>query len=233
MLPSLADSGILLNVFNRLSPEWVVEATSWAGEPMRRMYHSTATTTNGQVLIIGGVKADGSNTAFSDHYIFDPNGPTFTSLPTDNAPPDIYGHTSIILSSGLLLVFGGYCESQSTLLAFTEIWALNTTEPTFSWNQLTVNSSSVPTPRRGFVAVLIEESKILIHGGCDADMQNCYSDGWILDTSQNPLVWTEVDALSQLGVRRDHFAIAVGAEVIFGLGKRYFYQVPNCFCNYV
>jgi N-acetylneuraminic acid mutarotase len=213
-----ADSAFLLDIFNRRKPEWISEATSWAGQPTRRIYHSSATTVSGRVLIIGGEKADGSNTGFPDHYVFDPVGPSFTLLPTNNSPPDISGHKSIMLADGHLLVFGGYSHSQGLLIPFTTIWAIDTTQSNASWTLLSVSDTSLPSPRRAFVAVLLANGKILIHGGSDAVFQNTYADGWILDTSQTPMVWTKVDALSQLGPRRDHLAISYGNQVIFAFG---------------
>lgn len=217
-LVGLADSAWLLDVYNRLVPQWSSEVTSWADEPIRRIHHSSATTKDGRVIIIGGEKADGSGIVFSDHYIFDPDSPSFTLLPSENGPPDITGHVSIMLANGYLVVFGGYCGSESTMLSFSTIWVMDTTQSILRWFSLTVVSGTLPNPRRAFAAVLLEGGKILIHGGSDVSFQTTYADAWILDTSQSPPVWTEVD-LSQIGARRDHFAISYGSFVIFGLGQ--------------
>ena len=71
MLVDRSDSASLLNVQNQLDPEWAPEVASWAGQPLRRMHHSTVTNPSGLVFIIGGEKADGSNIAYSDNYVFD------------------------------------------------------------------------------------------------------------------------------------------------------------------
>lgn len=219
VLVDLADSAALLNVYNRLSPEWIAEVIAWAGQPTRRMHHSTASSLSGLVFIIGGEYADGSRNAFPDHHVFDPNISSFSLLPTDNGPPDIYGHTSIILADGRILVFGGFCQTQATLLPFSTIWVLDTTQTTLSWTILDVSSSPLPIPRRAFAAVSLPGGKVLIHGGGDATLQQVYGDGWILDTSQIPATWTPIDALSLLGPRHDHFAISSGNQVIFGFGQ--------------
>ncbi|KAI0925533.1 hypothetical protein AcV5_008246 [Taiwanofungus camphoratus] len=216
-LPESANSAGLVDINNRLAPIWYGEAQSWAGEPLRRMYHS-ASSTGGKVYLIGGEKTDGSGTAFSDHYVFDPTTPSFTQLPSTNGPPDIYGHAAIVMPNGSLVIFGGYCQSQDTLLPLTTVWILDTTQSTPSWSTLSVADASLPSPRRGFASTLLDGGKILIQGGADAQMQTTYSDGWILDTTQSPMVWTAVGALSQLGPRRDHFAVGLGSEVIFGFG---------------
>jgi hypothetical protein len=91
-----ADSAAILDVKSPTSPTWILEPTAWATEPIRRVRHSAVTSPSGSVFIVGGEKADGSNTAFSDHYIFNPAVPSFTLLPS-NGPPGVYGHASVLL----------------------------------------------------------------------------------------------------------------------------------------
>ena len=218
VLHGLADSAILLNILSPLNPTWTTEAQFWANEPIRRIHHS-ASSTGGKIWLVGGVKDDGSGNAFSDHYVFDPNAPSFTQLPSDNGPPDLYGHASIVLSDGQMIIFGGYSQSKGVLIPFTTIWAMDTTQSSLTWTLLSISNSSLPQPRRAFAAVLLEGGKVLIHGGADAVLQNVFSDGWILDTTQNPMVWTAAGALSQVGPRYDHFAVAAGSQVMFGCGE--------------
>ncbi|KAJ3568723.1 hypothetical protein NP233_g5529 [Leucocoprinus birnbaumii] len=210
------DSAALLDLSNNAQPVWYPQATSWGGEPIRRIYHSSATAPSGVVYIIGGQKADGSGIGLSDHYAFNPQTLTFSQLPTQNGPPAIYGHASIMTPDGQLIVFGG--ASQDSLSPLSTVWALDTTQETLAWSQLEVVNSTVPTPRRGFAATAIGSGKILIQGGSDASLQNNLDDGWVLDTAQNPAVWTPVAQLSQIGARRDHFAICSNGLVIFGFG---------------
>ena len=198
VLPEKADSAAYLNINDRQSPGWDLMTQSWANQPLRRAYH-TASSTGGKIWLIGGLKTDGSNVAFSDHYVFDPNIPSFTQLPTTNGPPDIYGHTSLVLSNGLLLVFGGFSPSQNILFGFDVIWALDTTKSSLSWTLLSISNSSLPTPRRGFAATVLSVDKILIQGGGDSTLQTTFGDGWILDTSKNPMVWSSVEPLSLIG----------------------------------
>ncbi|PPQ68641.1 hypothetical protein CVT26_002925 [Gymnopilus dilepis] len=214
-----ADSAELLNVFSRLSPVWIPEPLSWVGEPIRRIRHSAVTAPTGLIYIFGGEKADGSGNGFSDHFMFDPNAPSFTLLPSQNAPPDIYGHVSIILPEGRILVFGGFSQSQGGLLPLSIIWILDITQSPPSWSIVNTSTAAVPSPRMDFAAVLIADGRIIIHGGCDSAFQSNFPDGWVLDTTQNPMTWTQVEALSQVGARRDHFAVSSGDQVVFGFGK--------------
>jgi N-acetylneuraminic acid mutarotase len=217
VLPSLADSASILDVDDQTDPNWILEQQSWANEPSRRMHHS-ASSTGGKIWITGGEKVDGSNSAISQHEVFNPQSPTFTQLPSANGPPDIYGHTSIVLLNGSLVVFGGYSQSLASMIPFSTIWMLDTTSTNLQWVSLPVDTTNLPTPRRGFAAALLDSGMIIIHGGADAILQTTYSDGWILDTTRNPMVWSEVGQLSQLGARRDHMAVAIGTNVLFAFG---------------
>ena len=208
----ISDSAQLLDVFDLTTPTFLTLPNNWAGEPQRRMRHASASA-NGKIYIIGGEEADGSGNTFSTHYIFDPSVPSFTQLPTQNSPPGIYGHAVVILFDGRLLVFGGIADGQ--LVFFSTIWILETN---LTWTLASVDGSSLPSPRAAFAVVLLDDGRILIQGGCDAAFQTNLDDGWILDPSKNPMTWTPVSALSQVGARRDHSAFNVGGQVVFGFG---------------
>ncbi|KAJ7707432.1 hypothetical protein B0H17DRAFT_1191930 [Mycena rosella] len=212
-VPSLtaADSGFLLNVYNRLVPQFT--AANWVNEPIRRIHHAAVSAITGEVYFFGGEKADDSLIAFADHYVFNPATSSFTLLPADGAPPALTGHAAIILPNGQILVFGGLAPSEG-LLPFSSIWIFDT--KTNTWSQQTVASSTVPQSRRAFAYVLVDDNTILIHGGCDGVFQNTFADGWIY--SINTTTWTSVPELAALGKRRDHFAASYGGQVIFGFG---------------
>ena len=210
-----SDSAQLLNAYNPTAPTFLTLPNNWAGEPQRRMRHASASL-NGKVYIIGGEAADGSGNTFATHYIFDPSVPAFTQLPTQNSPPGIYGHAVTILFDGRLLVFGGIVGGQ--LVSFSTIWILDTTESNLAWILASVDGSNLPSPRAAFAVALLDDGRILIQGGTDAAFQTNLADGWILDPSTSPMTWTTVPALSQVGARRDHFALNAGGQVVFGFG---------------
>ncbi|KAH8990264.1 hypothetical protein EDB92DRAFT_2104049 [Lactarius akahatsu] len=209
------DSAQLLNVLDRIQPIFIPLPEGWAGEPQRRMRHATASI-NGSIYIIGGEAADDSGNLFSTHYLFIPSIPLFIELPSENAPPGIIGHAAIILPDGRLLVFGGI--SQGQLVPFDVCWVLDTTQSNLMWTRASIDQSTLPNPRSSFAVVLLDDGRILIQGGTDAAFQSTLDDGWILDPSRSPMAWTPVPALSQLGPRKDHFAINAGGQVVFGLG---------------
>lgn len=211
-----ADSACLLELSNSMQPTWYPDV-SWVGEPVRRIFHTSVTCpSTGRIYIVGGQTADGSQHLFPAHYIFDPRTLTFSVTPSNNGPPALYGHASVIFPDGRMFVFGGIAED--TPIPLSDVWSLDTANKDSVWRKVPVNSSSLPQPRRAFAAVAIGQGKILIQGGSDADLQNNMNDGWILDTSKDPAVWTEVTELAQVGARRDHYAILSNGLVIFGFG---------------
>lgn len=179
------------------------------------MRHATASI-NGSIYIIGGEAADGSGNTFSTHFVFIPSVPTFAQLPSENAPPGIFGHTAVILLDGRLLVFGGI--SQGQLVPLSTIWILDTTKFPLTWVLASVDDSNLPNPRSSFAVVMLDDGRVLIHGGTDATFQPTFADGWILDPSTSPMTWASVPALSQVGPRKDHFGINAGGQVVFGFG---------------
>ncbi|KAJ7168475.1 hypothetical protein C8R46DRAFT_235279 [Mycena filopes] len=211
-LATQPDSGWILDVNNLQQPQFTQEPSSWGGEPMRRIHHAAVSSTTGEVYLFGGEKADDSLEAFSDHYVFNPNTDSFALLPTDNAPPALTGHAAVILPNGQILIFGGL--SSGGLLSFNTLYVFDTKSN--SWSSQTVSYGDVPPPRRAFASTLLDESTLLIHGGCDAVFQRTYSDGWIYNITNT--TWTSVSALEALGQRRDHFAVSYGEEVLFGFG---------------
>ncbi|TFK20292.1 galactose oxidase [Coprinopsis marcescibilis] len=213
------DSAFILDIMNRLGPEWRLDASQVPlDQPIRRIHHSTITLPSGLVFIFGGERADGSRTCLADNWVFDPSHLSFTELPSENAPPGLCGPVSVPLPDGRILVFGGFSSSSESLLPFSTIYVLDTTRTPYTWSTLDVASDPLPSPRRGFAAVLISSDRVLIHGGGDASSQTSMSDGWILDLSHTPATWSERTSLSGLGGRRDHFAVPVGDYVVFGFG---------------
>lgn len=218
VLTTLNDSAALLSVNSATDSNFSIQPEGWANEPVRRMRHA-ASTIDGRVYITGGEKADGSGSAFSEHYVFNPVAAEFSPLPSSvNSPPDIYGHSSLVLPDSRLVVLGGYCASCGQLVPLDTIWSLDTTNNDSNWELLVVSNTSLPIPRREFVAVSLPDGNILIHGGADAMLEQTYSDGWILDTGTTPMAWKSVEALSQVGARKNHFAIQAGGLVLFGFG---------------
>ncbi|KDQ19342.1 hypothetical protein BOTBODRAFT_27924 [Botryobasidium botryosum FD-172 SS1] len=209
------DSAWLLGLPSTASPQWTSEALGWASQPMRRIYHAAAFS-QGCVWISGGLRDDGSNLAFSDTYAFSPSESSFTLIPSNNGPPDLVGASFVVLPTGKLLLIGGYSPSQNKLLPLSSVYILDTTTTPPYWSAASTTGQP-PSPRRNFVAVLLDGGKMLVHGGADATLQNTYSDGGILDVNEG--VWSPANGISEIvGPRHDHFAVGLGYQALIGFG---------------
>jgi hypothetical protein len=214
------DSAWLLDVTTSTAPVWTSEVQGWANEPVRRIYHS-ASAAEGKVYITGGEKADGSG-YFDESYVFDPSAPSFSLVPNNPAaqfPPDVFGHVTITLPSGQILLFGGFSPTENELIPFSRMWVMDSTSSNPQWDNVTA-TGALPAPRRGFAAAVLDGGKILIQGGADAYLQTVFADGAILDFAS--MVWSaapNIDATGGAGARYAHFAFGFGSQVMFGFGE--------------
>ncbi|PPQ63850.1 hypothetical protein CVT24_009063 [Panaeolus cyanescens] len=213
------DSAALIDLSSPTNPQWQPQRSSWAGQPNRRIRHSTATAPSGNVYVFGGEKADGSQNGLAEYFLFNPRIPSFTavSAPPDS-PRDFYGHATIVLPDGRIILLGGYSQSAGALTPFSTLRVYDTKQPSPQWELVSTETTNFPAPRMAFASTILPGKRILIHGGSDSLLQNNMEDGWILDTNADPMSWSRVDALSQIGARRDHFVVAVGNQTIFGFG---------------
>lgn len=199
--------------FNGSSAIWTTHPEYWGGEPLRREFHSAVSWT-GKVIITGGETVDGSGEAFREPYQFDSGSASFTSLSSENGPPDLIGHASLTLSNGTLLVIGGYSNSLAQLQPLSMIYTYSI--PSNTWTCFNTSGNTVPQTRRNFAAVMLGDNQLIIHGGADGALQNGIADGFIFDV--NAKTWTNIPALDGVGARWDHTAFAVGSQVFFTYG---------------
>ncbi|WVQ73086.1 hypothetical protein IAR50_002649 [Cryptococcus sp. DSM 104548] len=202
------------------SASYTHQTTGWASQPMNRIYHSSASSSDGKVYITGGLKDDGSGVAFSDVYEFDPSTASFNSLPS--LPEQVYHHTSVLLSNGTLLVLGGAYTSQATSNAdvrpFSSIYRLDVSSDSPAWDEIVLFSDSLPAGRRGAAAALGgDEKKVVLIGGGSAGLGDVYGDVWVLDV--DTLIWEQTNSSTTVaGSRYDHSAVAVGNDQILIFG---------------
>ncbi|PPQ70637.1 hypothetical protein CVT24_000680 [Panaeolus cyanescens] len=214
------DSAALIDLTSPANPQWQQELPSWAGQPSRRIRHSAATSPSGNVYIFGGEAADGSQDSFGEYYVYGGDSFSFAAIlsPSSGIPPDVYGHGVVTLPDGRIVLLGGSSQILGGLIPLSAIRILDTASNPPTWSLATTAVDNVPPPRMAFASTLLPGNKLLIHGGCDFSMQFNMDDGWVLDMNANPMTWSRVDALTQVGARRDHFAVAVGNQVMFGFG---------------
>ncbi|PVG04485.1 galactose oxidase [Serendipita vermifera] len=206
------DSAGTLWLSGNANATWTTRPDGWAGQPMRRIYHS-ANSYNGKVVITGGERADGSHSAFREPYVFQSWTASFSEGATDNGPPDLVGHAAITLPNGTMLLFGGHSESAAQLQPLNTIYTYNHFEGT--WSSFTTQGDVVPEPRRNFAAVLVGSDSLIIHGGTDGE--NPRGNGFMFSLLSQQ--WRALPALgTELGARWDHSAFAVGQYAFFVYG---------------
>ena len=174
--------------------EWTHEPMDWGGQPIRRLYHSAAGPgADGKVYITGGLKGDGSGATFADVYAYDSTTARFETLPS--LPDGLYGHSSVLLPNGTLVLVGGVSTSPVTgnpaTASMTRVYSLDTTAQSAAWNEGHI-SGGEPVGRRGMAMVLSGDgSKAYLYGGGDAALNEAYSDGWELDMATS--TWRPID----------------------------------------
>ncbi|OCF37213.1 hypothetical protein I316_01120 [Kwoniella heveanensis BCC8398] len=190
------------------------------GQPMRRIYHSaTSASDGGKVYITGGLKADGSGSTFSEAYAYDSSSSTFSALP--NLPVGLYHHTSLLLPNGTLLAMGGAFTSPATgtsvLQPYSTIYSLDTTANAPLWEERSM-VGKVPEGRRGATMSLSDDgSKAFLFGGADAALGQVYGDGWEFDLSNSQ--WKQTTSGTQgAGPRYDHIAMPIGGDQVAVFG---------------
>ncbi|KAF8340381.1 uncharacterized protein EI90DRAFT_3150780 [Cantharellus anzutake] len=203
-------------------PNFQRQYEGWANQPIRHIHH-TSTNVKGTAWIVGGTKADGSGINFNSTYLFIPSTasspqPHFDDL--GGSSPQLEGHGTVLLSNGTLLVFGGYAREQYQMVPLNMIWTVDTTNTgPPQWSSQQFSNSFLPSPRLDFAYSLLDDERLLIHGGTsDPSRQTVLGDAAILNLST--LTWTDAPGLANfLGPRAGHFAVTLGhGQTFFGFG---------------
>jgi N-acetylneuraminic acid mutarotase len=122
---------------------------------VKRSSHTAALLPNGKVLVVGGSQEfNGTIYSLAQAELYDPATGTWSL--TGSLAEDRYGHTTTLLSSGKVLVAGGYRRGYNTL-ASAELFdpATGTWTPT----------GHLVTARSDHTATLLPDGKVLVAAG--------------------------------------------------------------------
>lgn len=203
------------------SAQWTkLDASS--AQPMRRVYSSVESDGKGGVWVVGGQKADGSQTALNEAWRFNSSSdqPQFEAIDTPQGG-GVVGVTTTLLSDGSLLVLGGQ-DATGQLVNMQTLNIYDTSS--HRWRTISTSASKrapSPQPRRNHVAVSLPGKRVFVHGGAsDATMTNALDDAWLLDWSTDPASWTQVAASSgsSPSARYGHSAVAYGNHIVMAMG---------------
>ncbi|KAM0754473.1 hypothetical protein T439DRAFT_321513 [Meredithblackwellia eburnea MCA 4105] len=215
------------------SPTWTHEPANWANEPVRRERAFATSASDGSTTrawVFGGMKADGSGTAFDELWEFNmgisPSGAIsvgsgWTMWTGSNSPPAMYDGVAVLVPSSTgdlpsIYFIGGVQVSGGSIsmASLSTIWVFTPTS-TFgegSWQQVSVSGS--PSGRRGHVAVFVGNGKIWVQGGRGSDDTQILSDGAILDTVAKRWTSTAAGGPTAWG----HSAVLAGEVVALAFG---------------
>ncbi|HYJ03494.1 MAG TPA: kelch repeat-containing protein [Chthoniobacterales bacterium] len=129
--------------------------TSTGSLNVKRRAHTATLLPNGKVLVVGGRQEEFSSVySLSSAEVYDPETGTWSM--TGSLAADRFGHTTTLLSSGKVLVAGGFRQGFNTL-AGAELYdpATGTWTPT----------GSLTTPRSAHTATLLGNGMVLVAGG--------------------------------------------------------------------
>lgn len=137
---------------------WLFDGTTWSNanptvRPPARSKHGMVADDNGQVLLFGGIDANG--TPLNDLWRWD--GSNWTHLSTDFAVQPRSLPAMASYGSGCL-IFGGYNDLTQTYLGDTWLWS-----PGSGWNEWT--TSPAPSARRDAGMLEVNNLNIVLHGG--------------------------------------------------------------------
>nr|AML78001.1 putative LOV domain-containing protein [Viola canadensis] len=167
-----------------------LEAVRWrkltvAGsvEPSRCNFSACAV--GNRLLLFGG---EGVNMQpMNDTFVLDldAGNPEWERVSVKSSPPGRWGHTLSCLNGSWLVLFGG-CGRQG-LLNDVFVLDLDAKQPT--WKE--VFGGTPPLPRSWHSSCIIEDSKLVVSGGC-TDAGVLLSDTYLLDLNTNKPMWREI-----------------------------------------
>ena len=142
---------------------WTRREVGGAVEPSRCNFSSCAVGT--KILIFGG---DHGQHALNDTYVLDlsraegEGGARWERLFCRNPPPGRFGHTLRKVNDHTCVLFGG-CGNAGL---FNDCYLLDLDEPRPEWKLVRVDQSA-PAERVWHAACVVQESKLVVFGGCD------------------------------------------------------------------
>ena len=134
-------------------------------------------------------------------------------------PPAMAGHSASVHGSRMI-VFGGLHKQRSVghYTSSNDIWVYNLEYSL--WERHLAGGSNTPLPRYGQSQLYLDDDHLLILGGCGGP-NNEYSDIWLLDMTQSPWTWVQMEVRGSDHRAKDiwcHPAVKVGDKVVV-LGK--------------
>ncbi|GAB6286293.1 MAG: hypothetical protein STSR0009_24940 [Methanoregula sp.] len=179
------------------------QQTASAGWREREM-HSSVAMPDGSIVLMGGL-ASGGYVWNNDTWRSTDNGVTWTRMNASAGWTGRYGHSSVVMPDGSIVLMGGWIGGGSK----NDVW--RSTDKGATWTQ--VNASAGWSARYTHSSVAMPDGSIVLMGGYDGDRKN---DTW--RSTDKGATWTQVNASARWSARYTHSSVAMpdGSIVLMG-----------------
>jgi PKD repeat protein len=175
------------------------EMTSGAGWSPRCYFSSVAMPDN-SIILMGGWNGYGG--IYNDVWWSTDDGATWTEVNASAGWTTRYGHSSVVMPDGSIVLMGGYPYTN-------DVW--RSTDYGATWTEM--NASAGWTPRYYHTSVAMPDGSIVLMGG---DTGGLVNDVW--RSADNGITWTEMNASAGWTPRYFHTSVAMpdGSIVLMG-----------------
>ncbi|XP_060056854.1 F-box only protein 42 isoform X2 [Erinaceus europaeus] len=118
---------------------------------------------------------------FDEIHTYSPSKNWWNCIVTTHGPPPMAGHSSCVVDDKMI-VFGGSLGSRQMS---NDVWVLDLEQ--WAWSKPNISGPS-PHPRGGQSQIVIDDSTILILGGCGGP-NALFKDAWLLHMHPGPWAW--------------------------------------------
>ncbi|XP_073937329.1 F-box only protein 42 isoform X1 [Castor canadensis] len=118
---------------------------------------------------------------FDEIHTYSPSKNWWNCIVTTHGPPPMAGHSSCVIDDKMI-VFGGSLGSRQMS---NDVWVLDLEQ--WAWSKPNISGPS-PHPRGGQSQIVIDDTTILILGGCGGP-NALFKDAWLLHMHSGPWAW--------------------------------------------
>ncbi len=178
-------------------------STGWPG----RYDHSSVVMPDGSIVLTGGIESIGGINK-NDTWRSANNGATWTLMNASSGWSERYGHSSVVMPDGSIVLMGG-CSGDGPCL--NDTW--RSTNNGATW--ILMNASSGWSQRAVHSSVAMSDGSIVLMGGFD---DNPYVKNDVWRSTDTGATWTRVNASAGWSERRGHSSVAMpdGSIVLMG-----------------
>jgi PKD repeat protein len=173
----------------------------------RRFEHTSVVVPDGSIVLMGG-------TDWNSPYPYDKNdvwrsmdkGATWTQMTAHAEWAARFGHTSVALPDGSIVIMGGSAYSDGKK---NDVW--RSADNGVSWTQMT--ASAEWSPRLMHTSVVMPDGSIVLMGGSELGLKN---DVW--RSTDNGATWTQMAAHAEWAARFGHTSVVMPDGSIMLMG---------------